>query len=160
MGGLALGAYLFGRWVDRVADPLALYLRLEIAIGILGAAYPLCFEPIRDLFVWAARAMELAPGGMRLASILAAALTVLVPTTLMGGTLPVLGRYLIRTEESIGRQISNLYYLNSFGAVAGSLVTGVLADSHGRFARVDVGRCCAESRGRRAWFRAVAQRRD
>jgi spermidine synthase len=124
MGGLALGAYLFGRWVDRVADPLALYLRLEIAIGILGAAYPLCFEPIRDLFVWAARAMELAPGGMRLASILAAALTVLVPTTLMGGTLPVLGRYLIRTEESIGRQISNLYYLNSFGAVAGSLVTG------------------------------------
>lgn len=124
MGGLALGAWLLGRRVDHVANPLALYLKLEIAIGVLGAAYPIFFSPIRDLFVAVARATELSPAGMRMASILAAALTVLLPTTLMGGTLPVLGRYLIRSEESIGRQISNLYYLNSFGAVIGSLVAG------------------------------------
>jgi len=124
MGGLALGAFLLGRIVDRVADPLWLYIKLEIAIGVLGATYPLFFEPIRDLFIFVSRVMDLSPGGMRLASIISACLTILLPTTLMGGTLPVLGRYLIRSEEAIGRQISNLYYLNSFGAVIGSLVAG------------------------------------
>jgi spermidine synthase len=52
------------------------------------------------------------------------ALTILIPTTLMGGTLPVLARYMIESESRIGHHIARLYYLNSFGAVFGSVIGG------------------------------------
>src|SRR3989440_10656029 len=41
MGGLGLGAWLFGRIADRTARPAVLYGRLEIAIGAFGVLSPL-----------------------------------------------------------------------------------------------------------------------
>ncbi len=124
MGGLALGAWLFGRVSDRVKSPLALYLFLELGIAMFGFLFARFYEPIRDVFIALARSMQLTPTGMHAASATAAVLSILGPTTLMGGTLPVLAKYLIRNDVAVGRQISSLYYLNSFGAVAGSLWAG------------------------------------
>ena len=41
MGGLGLGAWLFGRIADRTQRPAALYGWLEIAIGVFGIVSPL-----------------------------------------------------------------------------------------------------------------------
>lgn len=126
MGGLALGSWLFGRTSDRVKSPLALYLVLEVGIALFGFLFARFYEPIRDLYIAMARGMQLTPAGMHAASAVAAVLSILGPTTLMGGTLPVLAKYLIRSDRAVGRQISSLYYLNSFGAVVGSLWAGFL----------------------------------
>ena len=40
MGGLALGAWLFGRRADRSARPLRLYGALEIGVGLLALLFP------------------------------------------------------------------------------------------------------------------------
>src|SRR5688572_27758446 len=40
MGGLALGAYLFGRLADRVRSPLQLYGLLELGIGAYALIFP------------------------------------------------------------------------------------------------------------------------
>ncbi len=124
MGGLALGAWLFGNRADTTADPLKLYVGLELGIGLLGAIYPRLFEPVRSLFVGTIKMLGLSPVAWHLSAILACALSILLPTTLMGGTLPVLGKYLIRNRSDIGRRIAGLYYLNSLGAVFGSLWAG------------------------------------
>src|SRR5260370_18892060 len=45
MGGLGLGAWLFGRRADRHAKPAALYGWLEIAIGGVGPGSPPLLPP-------------------------------------------------------------------------------------------------------------------
>lgn len=124
MGGLALGAFLFGKWSDRVRKPLMLYAGLEVGIGLFGLLYPSLFGPIRQFFIVLVKSLGLNPTSVFVAAMVASALTILIPTTLMGGTLPALSRYIIRSERSIGRHIARLYYLNSFGAVFGSLIAG------------------------------------
>ncbi len=124
MGGLALGALLLGRRADRTANPLRLYGMLEIGIGFLGLLYPLLFEPTRQLFLAIVRTLGLSPFTLSIAAAVTCAVTILVPTTLMGGTLPVLGRYLIAQSRQVGQRIAVLYYLNSLGAVVGSVLAG------------------------------------
>lgn len=124
MGGLALGAWWFGRRADRSPNPLRLYVALELGIGLMGLIYPRLFEPMRALFISVVRTLGLGSGALHLSAILICILTLLPPTILMGGTLPVLGRHMIRSQQSIGQRIASLYYLNSFGAVLGSLLAG------------------------------------
>lgn len=44
-----------------------------------------------------------------------------LPALLMGGTLPVMGQYLVRRSSELGRTTSTLYALNTFGAAVGAL---------------------------------------
>jgi spermidine synthase len=126
MGGLALGSFLFGRLIDRRDDPVRVYGLLEIGIGVYALTVPWLFSllvPVSrgiwgsfepDFFVFSL---------LRFAFIL---LVLLVPTTLMGGTLPVLSRFAARRAESIGTSVGGLYAVNTFGAVAGTAATGFL----------------------------------
>ena len=43
---------------------------------------------------------------------------------MMGGTLPLISRFLIRNENEIGVDTGIIYSLNTFGAVAGCIITG------------------------------------
>src|SRR5437762_2004261 len=40
MGGLALGNRLFGKWADRLADPVGAYGYLEVIIGFYAFFFP------------------------------------------------------------------------------------------------------------------------
>jgi len=42
----------------------------------------------------------------------------------MGGTLPVLGKFMIRSLAVRGKTVARLYYVNSFGAVLGTFLAG------------------------------------
>jgi spermidine synthase len=48
----------------------------------------------------------------------------LIPATLMGGTLPVLLKFFARRRERLGWNVGALYALNTFGAVVGTLSAG------------------------------------
>lgn len=124
MGGLALGAYLFGRRADRSKRPLALYGVLELGIGLYALLFPRVLEFAGDVY------LRLAPGlsGVpRLSARLAlAASAVLVPTLLMGGTLPVLMRHVTERLGSARRELSILYAVNSLGASVGCLFAGMV----------------------------------
>jgi len=51
-------------------------------------------------------------------------LILLIPTTLMGGTLPVLSRFFISDGNRIGAGVGGLYAANTLGAVAGCFLAG------------------------------------
>jgi spermidine synthase len=120
MAGLALGAWAFGRIADRRPDGLRLYAALELGIGLFAVAFP-------ALLAGAQRAA--AAGVVRFVLVF---LVLLVPTTLMGGTLPVLGRAVVRRLERFGRDIGWLYTANTFGAAFGcSFVALVLLERLG-----------------------------
>lgn len=120
MGGLALGNLWLGRFADRTRRPLAVYAWLEIGIGLYALAFPTWYEVCHGLFVTLGRGLE--PGGTVLVVLKFAfgLLTVLLPTVLMGGTLPVVTRLLTRSLSDLRQKLAGLYFINSAGAVVGT----------------------------------------
>jgi spermidine synthase len=124
MGGLGLGSYVFGRIVDRQKHVLRLYGILEAAIGIYVLATPLLFSGAEILYIKLNRDLQLSFYTFSLAQFVLIFLILLVPTTLMGATLPVLSRFFVREIRSLGSRVGLLYALNTFGAVLGAYLTG------------------------------------
>lgn len=115
MLGLALGSLLGGRWADsRPRRWLATYGQLEIAIGLWGALSPRLLDSV-DRWV--------APNGV-FSAFLGALLVLTPPTVLMGATLPVLSRVMVRELAEMGLGLSWLYGSNTLGASLGAALAG------------------------------------
>jgi spermidine synthase len=126
MAGLALGSYLFGRIADRIISPVRLYGFLEGLIGIFALTSPWIFKGIEPLYVYFYRASGASGFSFSIFQFILCFFTLLLPTTLMGGTLPLMVRHFIRNYESVGFKTGYLYAINTFGAVAGTFVTGFI----------------------------------
>lgn len=124
MAGLALGSWLLGRYAERARHLLRLYGWIELGIGVTGLgslgglwvirqSYPQVYEPLASHPAWLL--------GYRF---LACFLVLLIPTTLMGGTYPVVVKYLARRSEQLGVLASRLYWLNTAGAITGVCLAG------------------------------------
>jgi spermidine synthase len=122
MGGLAFGSRFFGPRADSTRRPLRLYAMLEIAIAILGLGVHAAIVFLKPSYV--AMAQSLPGGSLSFLRVGVALLILLPPTFFMGGTLPVLGRYIVRSSERLGRGLGLLYAVNTFGAVLGVFLAG------------------------------------
>lgn len=120
MGGLAAGAWLFGRTADRVKRPLRLYGALELGVGLLALAFPYALELAGTAYLAVGRS-----GGNGARLVLAVVL-LLPPTLLMGGSLPAMTRHLTRALGTARSTLASLYAVNSLGAALGSLFAGLL----------------------------------
>ena len=124
MGGLGLGSAVYGRVADGARSPLRLYGLLEVGIGLYCFAIPFLLDGAAGLYLWAARSLQLPYLAFSLVQFVLVALLLVPPTFLMGATLPVLTRFFVREERTLGRQVGLLYSANTWGAVAGTLLAG------------------------------------
>ncbi len=124
MGGLGLGSWLVGRWIDRSPRPLQVYALLEIAIGAYALAVTPLLHALEPLWAALANATEGHFVLFNATRALLALAVLLVPTTLMGGTVPAVARHLVTRTESVGFGVGVLYALNTLGAVVGCLAAG------------------------------------
>ncbi|NOZ60292.1 MAG: MFS transporter [Calditrichaeota bacterium] len=125
MGGLALGSYLFGKYADRIKKPLKAYGYLEAGIGISAIGILFLFLPISDsLYIWAFNTFGNQAIIFNSIRFLFAIIILIIPTTLMGGTLPIISKYFIANSEDFGKRLSRLYGFNTLGAVVGAFFTG------------------------------------
>ncbi len=125
MGGLGLGAWVMGRRADRRDNPAMLYGVLEILIGVFGLLSPLVFAGVGAAYLAVARVI--APGLWLATAIkfVFAFVVMLVPTFLMGGTLPVLTRaFAGRETVHLRRELALFYGLNTVGGVLGCALGG------------------------------------
>src|SRR5678815_2001265 len=121
MAGLAMGSWWLGRQADRVSSPLRLYGLLEIGIGVSASLVPLAFRSL-DTVYWAfSPSLESVPGGNGLLRFFTSFMVLIIPTFLMGGTLPVLARFFTEAVQEVQRKVGVLYALNTFGAAFGTL---------------------------------------
>ncbi|MBL9127511.1 MAG: fused MFS/spermidine synthase [Verrucomicrobiales bacterium] len=122
MGGLALGNAWLGRYADKLKRPLALYAWLEIGIAVYGIFFPHYFEVCRGMYTGIAGRFE--PGSPWLLALkfLFGGVVILVPATLMGGTLPILTRLVTRSLGELRGRVASLYFVNSLGAVLGVVI--------------------------------------
>ncbi|MCX6013721.1 MAG: fused MFS/spermidine synthase, partial [Chloroflexi bacterium] len=124
MAGLALGSFLFGRIADRSKNPLRLFAILEIVIGVYVLLTPLIFKGLTALQVSVYHQIPDNTTAITIIKIVLCLIVLIVPTTLMGGTLPVISRFCVRKEEELGRGVGNLYFANTLGAVFGAFLAG------------------------------------
>jgi spermidine synthase len=123
MGGLALGSWLLGHWGDRRENPLVAYGALELGVGLYALAVPTLFAALRPAYI-ALHGIDAPYAVLALGRALLAAAVLLPPTTLMGGTFPILVRYFVQWRGEIGLATGLLYFINTAGALAGCIAAG------------------------------------
>jgi spermidine synthase len=124
MGGLALGAAGAARFADRLGNPLGAYAILELLISGCGLAIPLTWDHFAAFDAWIYGRWSDAPQFLALLRFAAAMLVLLVPTTLMGATLPVMARTVVVGAAHLAGRVGWLYAANTLGTVAGVCLSG------------------------------------
>jgi len=118
MLGLALGAEAGGRLADRAKRPALLYAAAEGLIGLYAFAFPGLLSVVRSAYL--ALGTSATP-----VLFLGAFVLLLVPTFLMGATLPVLVKATVSDPATTGGVVGRLYGANILGAVLGTAATGL-----------------------------------
>jgi spermidine synthase len=135
MLGLGAGSYLVGAWADRryLTRPdslLRAYGVFEVLIAALGLAIAAVLPHLEQISALISSYTQEPSGWYALSTAsyiarAAVAVLLLTPITLlMGGTLTLLIRHLVRSDLSIGGwRIAVLYAVNTAGAAVGALLT-------------------------------------
>jgi spermidine synthase len=114
MLGLGIGSFLGGMISKRPHVPLlATFGGIELGIGIFGSF---------SLPLFHAVGLHTATAPQMMTGLLVFALT-LVPTALMGSTLPILVSHLVRISGKVGTSVGILYFVNTFGSAMACLMS-------------------------------------
>lgn len=124
MAGLALGSYVFGRLANGAKNLLRLYGILELGVGIYGLLVPFLFKTTRGIYIPLFWLYDSNPVIFNFLLFLLSFALLVFPTFLMGATLPVLSRFLVRSFSQLGQRVGDLYATNTLGAVLGCSLTG------------------------------------
>ncbi len=124
MAGLALGSYLAGRLADRYKNPLRLFSYLEIGIGIFALLFPFMLSGLSKIYVIIHQNFYANFYLFSIIRFFLAFILLLIPTMLMGGTLPVLSKSFVKGLKGLGMDMGHLYSVNNWGSVLGILIAG------------------------------------
>ena len=124
MTGLGLGSYAFGRRASRIRNLIRAYGWLEIGVGVYCALIPALLGLASSIYLALFRALGLSYGVFSLVQFVIVFAFLLIPTALMGGTLPILSQAFADEKRGLGRTAGALYAVNTFGAVLGVALAG------------------------------------
>lgn len=117
LAGLGIGSLAGGRLARGSNHTILLLCGLiEVAIGIVGICSLTFFRWVGSLTL----GLPTIPRGAVMA------LVVLLPTTLMGVTLPLLVAYLVRSTGNVGRTVGLLYFVNTAGSAFAAIAAVLL----------------------------------
>jgi predicted membrane-bound spermidine synthase len=121
MLGLGLGALAGGEIADRFPNRvIPMFAAIELATGAFGVCSP-----------YLIRAVSAATVTGSLPTIAAVNFgLLLIPTTLMGATLPILVTHVMHRYRNLGVSVGTLYFANTLGAAFGAGFTGFIALYH------------------------------
>ncbi|MBV9600901.1 MAG: fused MFS/spermidine synthase [Chloroflexi bacterium] len=135
MGGLAIGSLVGGRRADSVARPLRLYGGVELAVGATALLTPWAFRMLQDVYAGAAQVVDPSQAPVVAGTLRAglAFVVLLVPTALMGATLPLAVRGVRAARAGEADRVGGdawamglLYATNTAGAIVGCLASGLI----------------------------------
>ena len=129
MGGLALGSITIGKRAGTYRKLLRLYGFLELGIAASALVFVALMRLYPIIYVPLARISD-SPVYLSIIRVTFAAVALIVPTTLMGGTLPVLSSFISNRAAGLGSRLSFLYGFNTIGAVVGASATGFFLLPH------------------------------
>ncbi len=127
MGGMAIGSYLASLLADRLRLQLIWYGLLEITIGIYALGFTKILGGFDNFFVTVyLEYSSSAPLVYQLIKGIVTFITLLIPTMMMGATLPMILKIFTHQSKKFGRVASHFYAINTFGGVVGVLISGMI----------------------------------
>jgi len=130
MGGLAVGSAIAARWVSRIHRPVLFYGLLEAGIAVSALLVPCLLQLTHGLYVavFGGQPEPVDSSGLAQSFFYlgTAFIVLMIPTSFMGATLPLLTKYVVRSDEQVGPRVGLLYATNTLGAVGGTVVAGFL----------------------------------
>ncbi len=139
MFGLSFGSRFSTKLPRLYASSLKTYGLLEIGIGLFAVSFPYIYSGFKIPFSWIFNIVGPQTHVYNLITFALAFLVLLIPTSLMGATLPLLSHYLI-SEKNVTKGSGLLYAVNTTGAVCGVLISAfVLIPNLGLKATVHFG---------------------
>ncbi|PXA04566.1 hypothetical protein DDZ13_05160 [Coraliomargarita sinensis] len=122
--GLACGSSFWGWLSPRIKRPLRTYAWLELGIGLSGV---LCL-PLLHLYreIYPALYGQFADSWLWLIKALLALVMVFPGSFLMGGTIPLMGKFLVRERLAFGRITASIYGINTLGAATGAFAAAFI----------------------------------
>ena len=124
MWGIALGSFMLRKYSDRSRNPLRLYALYEIGVALTAFIASFLLIRITPVDVWMHRTFSDFPLVFDVVRFFIAFSLLIIPTVLMGATLPILSRVAVKRLSKAGQELGSLYAINTLGAVAGSLAAG------------------------------------
>lgn len=129
MAGLGLGNYLAGRYANRIKHPIFAYAFAEAGVAAWGLLIPLLVASdgwLADVNALLRQSLGAESSMFMIVRFLCVAPLILVPTTLMGASFPLLTRHFVTSREnaeSASGKVGALYALNTFGAATGPILS-------------------------------------
>ncbi len=122
--GLGLGSFIGGRILERFDRALLFYACVEFWIGLWSLAVPALLGAMGLLLIEFGDSNQITALPYLVRLLLAIAMV--LPATLgMGATIPVMNRLIHEHGRGIGYSTALAYGINTLGAVAGCLLTGI-----------------------------------
>lgn len=125
MFGLSAGSMLASRLGSLYRFSLRSYGIVEMGVGIFAMFFNLIYIWLKTPFSLAFNLVGPEAWIYNLVAFLVAFLVLVIPTSLMGASLPLLAHYLVSNKD-IPKSIGNLYAVNTAGAVVGIIVSAFL----------------------------------
>ena len=126
MMGLALGSWLAGRSLHRIENPMRYYAFMELGIGIFALFFPV-FTKFSDLLFTTFVSSESLTGYSVFIRAVLSVAVLIVPTTFMGATLPLLTDFFHRSpKHTQSWKVGLLYAANTLGAAMGIAVASFI----------------------------------
>jgi predicted membrane-bound spermidine synthase len=126
MGGLALGSAAAVWRGDSMGPPIRTYAILEVVIALSGVSLVWLLPYLGIVTTPLLRPVLDQPWILNPVRLLLAFAFLLVPSTAMGLTLPLLTKALVVADPNFGRALGRLYGWNTLGAVLGAVVAEVV----------------------------------
>ena len=123
MCGLGIGNAVFGKKADRKRNPLRYYAQLEFCIALTAMLTPFLIDATRWAYIGLGGQTVLGTFCAALVRLVFSAAVILVPTILMGGTLPAAVTAVTSPRDLKRRAAGLLYGFNTLGAVAGAIAS-------------------------------------
>lgn len=123
LGGMALGSLIGAKVASRVNRPLAVYAFVELGIAGFCALTPKLFSLLQGAYIFLAADISPASPVLLILRVALGSGVLLLPTLLMGITLPLLVRALDASRTGAGSAVAWLYTCNTAGAAIGAVLT-------------------------------------
>jgi len=124
--GLAIGSWVTGKYSDRIKNPLKYFAFTQLGIGVYGIFLLPIFGTLPGMYLDVYHATFPNQYFFMFLQILSSMALILIPTSLMGATLPLMLKTYSQNFSSIGKDVGKLDASNSFGAMIGTLAAGFL----------------------------------
>ncbi len=124
--GIAAGSLWMTRRLERLEHPLRLLLAIQTAMVLWVLASPLLVNALPHVFLRGLWAFGISWGSSLALKCTLSALLLLPLTLGMGAVFPLGIKLAFRRTEGLGREIGDLYGINTAGGIAGAFLAGFL----------------------------------